>query len=139
MEGRPVEVVRLDPRGVAGQGHEAEQLVLHAERRLQIPGSHLGLRHVALHEAHRPSVQVLHVLLEGEGPAPIRLVAYDGQRSLLEQEGGDGRAQAANASGYQDDTAGQALAIEVVAAFFLSLDLGYVQEAGGHPSPRRVL
>ena len=39
-----------------------------------------------------------------------------------------------DASGYQHHAAGQALAVEVVAALFLALHLRGVQEAGGHAS-----
>ena len=78
-----VELARLDPGGVAGQGHQAVDLALQLQGRVQVALPRLGLFHVAFHDLHRAPVGVLQLLLEGQGLAPVAPVADHRQGTFL--------------------------------------------------------
>src|SRR3990172_6249022 len=89
-----------------------------------------------------PAVEVLQLLLEGEGVALVAAVAHDRQRPVLEQEGGDRGAEAARPPRHEDDAAGEGLAVEVIAVLGVAPGLLGVEVAGGHAHsgkrPRRL-
>ena len=73
--------------GLQQAGLQREELlrVLHGEGGLDVPVADGGVGHVPLDEVDEAAVEVLHLLLEGEGPPPVRAVAHDGDGAVLDE------------------------------------------------------